>query len=303
MSAVLKRDQEQIEPPHDITLSIPLTDAHRRAMLANGAALRLAESYVIDCHEVAETAAAEILTINKQIAGIKTMYEDLGREPKSTLSKLKAWFMPGITEREMAIDIIKERLKGWDAQERTRIAVENKQREEAAAKIRREAEARARAEEDRAQQIARDKQREADEQEAKRKQAEADGNTRAAAAAAAARGRAEQEAAAAFNVGAAKAEQHHLAAAASAIGAAPVEQARVAGATMRDNWIAKLKPDTTEAQARALIVTAAANNPMLLGVIEINESALNKLAKGLHEAFDVPGYVAVNDRLIAGKRK
>ena len=303
MSAVLERDQEQIEPPHDITLSIPLTDAHRRAMLANGAALRLAESYVIDCHEVAETAAAEILTINKQIAGIKTMYEDLGREPKSTLSKLKAWFMPGITEREMAIDIIKERLKGWDAQERTRIAVENKQREEAAAKIRREAEARARAEEDRAQQIARDKQREADEQEAKRKQAEADGNTRAAAAAAAARGRAEQEAAAAINVGAAKAEQHHLAAAASAIGAAPVEQARVAGATMRDNWIAKLKPDTTEAQARALIVTAAANNPMLLGVIEINESALNKLAKGLHEAFDVPGYVAVNDRLIAGKRK
>lgn len=303
MSAVLEREQEQIEPPHDITLSIPLTDAHRRAMLANGAVLRLAESYVIDCHEVAETAAAEILTINKQIAGIKTMYEDLAREPKSTLAKLKAWFMPGITEREEAIDIIKNRLKGWDAQERTRIAVENKQREEAAAKIRREAEAKARAEEERAQQIARDKQREADEQEAKRKQAEAEGNTRAASAAAAARGRAEQEAAAALNVGAAKAEQHHLSAAAATTSAAPVEQAKVAGSTMRDNWIAKLKPDTTETQAKALIVAAAATNPMLLGVIEINESALNKLAKGLHEAFDVPGYVAVNDRLVAGKRK
>lgn len=303
MSAVLQPVVTEVEPPHDITLSIKLTDAVRSAMLANGAATRLAESYMIDCHEVAESAASDILVLNRQIAGIKTIKDDLEKEPKSTLAKIRAWFVPGITEREEAIDIIKSKLKGWDAQERTRIAVENKQREEAAAKIRREAEARSRAEEERAQQIARDKQREADEQEAKRKQAEAEGNTRAAAAAAAARGRAEQEAAAALNAGAAKSEQHHLAAAAATTSAAPVEQAKVAGSTMRDNWVAKLKPDTTYAQAKALIVAAAATNPMLLGVIEIDLSSLNKLAKGLHESFDVPGYVAVNDRLVAGKRK
>lgn len=300
MNAVLKPELEQ---PHDVTIKLALTDAHRAAMAANGAALKLARSYVIDCADMANQAAAEILAFNKQIAGIKVMYEDLAAEPKSTLAKLKAWFVPGVHEREEAIGILKDRLKGWNEQETARIAIENKQRQDEADRVRREAEAKARAEEERAAQIARDKQAEADRQEAIRKQAEADGNTRAAAAAAAAKGKAEQEAAAAAHVGAAKAEAHHMAAAAATTNAAPVQIAKVANAGMRDNWIAKLAPDTTEAQAKALIVAAAATNPMLLGVIEIDTSALNKLAKGLHESFTVPGYVAFNDRQVTGKHK
>lgn len=306
MSAVLQQaanDTATVEAPHDITLKIPLTDAHRAAMIANGAALKLAQSYVIDCADMANQAAAEILTFNKQIAGIKVMYEDLAAEPKSTLAKLKAWFLPGVKEREEAVGILKDRLKGWNEQETARIALENKKRQDEADRVRREAEARARAEEERAKQVARDKQAEADRQEALRVQAEAEGNKRAAAAAAAAKGKAEQEAAAAVHVGAAKAEQHHLEAATAVSAAAPIQQAKVAGAGMRDNWIAELLPDTTEAQAKALIVSAAATNQMLLGVIEINESALNKLAKGLHEAFNVPGYRAVNDRKVTGKHK
>lgn len=300
MSAVL--EQPQVEQPHDITVKIELTDAARAAMTANGTAIRLAESYVVDCHQVAGQAANEILLFNKQIAGIKLVYADLAKEPKATLEKLKAWFVPGVKEREQAIDIIKSRLKTWDEQERNRIALENQQRQQEQDRIRREAEAKARAEQERANQIARDKQAEADRQEANRKQAEAEGNTRAAAAAAAAKGKAEQEAAAATHVGQQKAEAHHLAAATAAT-AAPVEQVKIAGTTMKDNWVAKLKPDVSEAEAKKLIVAAVATNPMLLGVINIDEGALNKLAKGLHEAFDVPGYVAVNDRIVAGKRK
>lgn len=302
MSAVLEQTQVA-ETPHDITLKIELTDAARAAMAANGTAIRLAESYVVDCHEVAEQAASEIRTFNQQIAGIKLVYNDLAKEPKSTLEKLKAWFVPGVKEREQAIEILKARLKTWDDQERKRIALENQQRQQQQDRIRREAEAKARGEQEKAQQVARDKQREADEQEAKRKQAEADGNKRAAATAAAAKGKAEQEAAAAVHAGQQKAEAHHLVAATASTIAAPVAQTKVAGTTMKDNWIARLKSDITAAEAKKLIVAAVAANPMLLGVIEIDTGALNKLAKGLHEAFDVPGYEAFNDRLVAGKHK
>jgi len=301
MSAVL--EAPVVEAPHDLTINVQLTDAARAAMTANGGCLRLAESYEIDSHDIAELAAAEILAFNKQIANIKTMHDDLAREPKATIAKLKAWFVPGINEREEAIGILKSRLKLWNEQETARIALENKKRQDEADRVRREAEAKARAEQDRAAQIARDKQREADEQEALRVKAEAEGNTRAAAAAAAAKGKAEQEAISAVQLGQDKAEHHHLAAATVATVAAPVAVAKVAGASMKDNWIAKLKPDVTEAEAKKLIVAAAINAPMLLGVIEIGQGSLNKLAKGLHEAFDVPGYVAFNDRQVAGKHK
>lgn len=301
MSAVL--ETPVVEAPHDLAIKIELTDAARAAMTANGGCLRLAESYEIDSHDIAELAAAEILAFNKQIANITAMHDDLAKEPKATIAKLRAWFVPGIKEREEAIGILKTRLKLWNEHETARIALENKRRQDEADRVRREAEAKARAEQERAAQIARDKQREADEQEALRAKAEAEGNTRAAAAAAAAKGRAEQESAAAIQVGQDKAEHHHMASAAATTTAAPKVAPKVAGVSMKDNWIAKLKPDVTEAEAKRLIVAAAPAAPMLLGVIEISQGSLNKLAKGLHEAFDVPGYVAFNDRQVAGKHK
>ena len=298
MSAVLERTET---PQLSVTLT--MTDEIRAKLREGEGAVVVADAYTIDCTEMAEAAATEMNTCKRAIVKLEDLRRGFTAPAQTIIDNARALFNPAIDGYKRAEFMLKERLGAWDTQERNRIALENKQREEAARKIRQEAEEKARAEEAKARQIAADKQRLADEQEALRVKAEAEGNQRTAAAIAKKKAKLDQQAASAIENGAAKAEQAHLEAAAATTEAAPVAQAKVVGATMAVNWIAERKPNITEAEAKKLIVAATVTNPMLLGVIDINEGALNKLAKGLHEAFDVPGYIAVKDFQVRGKRK
>lgn len=292
---------EVVETPHDLTVAIVLTDDIRRQLSANGASLTIANSIIVEDDEGKQTADEEMLAFNKQIAGMTTMYEDLAAEPKKSLEKLKNWFRPGIEERRAAIDILKGRIKFYLEHKAAEKAIEDQRRAAEAARIRQETEAKAAAETARAEQQAAEKRRQAEEADAARKKAEAEGDARAAATAAAASARAMQEAQAAIENGQQRAQAATLAGAAAATAAAPTAIKGKGG--LRDKWIAQLKPNTTAEQAKALIVAAAVNNPMLMGLIKIDLAALDKSAAAFKTALDVPGYVAVNDQRVVSKHK
>jgi len=290
--------------PATLSVTLSFTDEIRQKLREGEGALAVAEAYEIDSPDMAQVAADELTTVKGAIVKIEELRKGFLEPAKKIIDNANALFNPALDGYRAAESTLKQRLAGWSEREKQRIALENARREEEARKARQEAEAKAAAERARAEQQAAEERRKAEEAEARRKQAEAEGNARAAAAAAAEVAKAQERAAAAVENGEAKAVEAHLSAAASVVEAAPVVQAKIAGVQMRDNWSAELRSGTTPDQAKILIVQEAAAGRMdLLGIIEINESALNKLAKALKTNFNVPGYAAKNTPIVAGSRK
>lgn len=156
--------------------------------------------------------------------------------------------------------------------------------------------ARAAAEAERRAREAGDKEAQRQAAEAKRK-ADEEAQARAKAEAAA-----HEKAQSAVDNGAASAEKAQLEAAASIAAPAMVET-KLAGNTMRDNWIAKLKPNVTEDQARNLIAAECAARPELAAFLKLDMAAINRGAKTYKQAMNVPGFEAKNERIAAGSRK
>ena len=79
--------------------------------------------------------------------------------------------------------------------------------------------------------------------------------------------------------------------------------AKIAGTSVRENWIPVLNQGETEASAIELIIKASATDPQLCGLLKLDQSALNRLAKALKTAMRVPGYTAKDAPTLAGARK
>lgn len=285
MNAVLEKPAA---PPLSVTLS--LTPEIQASLQEGESALIAVQSYEIADADTANAVAGEMNGYKRAIVRLEDLRKGFLRPAQEIIDNAKALFNPAIDGFKAAEAHCKTLLAGWTDKEQKRVALENLQREEVARKLRQEAEAKAAAELARANEEAAEKRRKAE--------AEAAAGNPAKAA------KLQEQARAAEENGAARAQEAHLQAAAATT-AMPVAQAgKIAGAQMRDKWIAKLLPGHTTFDAKAKIVEAIGKGRTeLLGVLDLNESAIRKMAEGLHEAMNVPGYQAVNEPIVAGSKK
>lgn len=296
MSAVMK-DQDA----SSMTVVLRMDDTIQKMITHSEGALTEASALVIDSSEMAQIASNERKDLANRIDNMKAARKKFVAPAEEIIENAKALFNPAIQALEGARELIGKGMLEWDRKERERIDAENRERESAERKARQEAAARAAAALARADEIAAAERRNAEEAETRRKQAEAEGNARAAAAAAADIAKANERAQAVqenAQIKASVAQVEVVAATPAAV--APV---KITGSSVRENWVAQLKPGVTEDQAKAMIVAACPNNPQLLGLLDLNTSSINKMAKALKKVMDVPGYTAVNSPKLAGARK
>lgn len=291
---------EQI--PQTLAVTLAVTEEVRSQLGAGNDALVLAQSFEIDCAEMAQAAADQRATFSKQITHFEGMRKKLIEPSMSIIETARGWFNPMINGLTDAKKLLGDKLLVWEKQEQDRIREANRQREELARKLRQEAEQKAAQERARAEEQAREARRKAAEAEEARRKAEAEGNTRAAAAAAAAAAKAHEQATAAIENGEAAAQAAQLHAA--AVATMPAQTAaKVTGFGSRENWVAELDKGMTEHDVIRKIAAVLATRPELIGLLDLNLSAANKLAKALKSAFSVPGLIAKDDRIAAGTRK
>ncbi len=286
-----------------LSVTLNMTDDVRRQLQQGETALVQARKYEIVCPGDAQLVAEEMNGYKRTIVRLEDLRKGFLKPAQEIIENAKSLFNPAIDSLKGAEQHCKRLLGDWDAKERTRIEAERQAAEATARKARQEAEAKAAAERARAEELAREERRKAAEAEERRRKAEAEGNARAAAAAAAEAAKATEKAAAAVENGEARATQLHLEAAAVASAAPVLERAKVAGASMRDNWVARRKDGVSAENAKSQIVAACAARPDLLGLLELNEGAINKLAKALKTSLNVPGYEARNEPIVSGSRK
>lgn len=285
-------------------VAIPISAEIRADLQAGNGVIEEAESYVIDCAEMAQVVADRMNGFKRAAEAIDEKRKHLLEPAKQMVERVNDFFRPAVEGLRRAEGICKVKLAGWADKERARLAEEARQREEVARKARQEAEARAAAERAKAEEIAAQKRREAEEAERRRKEAEEAGNTRAAQAAAAAAAKALEAADAAIENGAAKATEAELVGTAVAAAQATIsEPAKIAGFSQRRNFVARLNDGISEVQAKELIVKEAASRPELLAFLDLNWKALDRAAKTFEDNLNVPGFCAKNVPIGAGSRK
>ena len=292
-----------IENSKSLTISLKMSADDQSQIVTGIASLDDANSLIIDCAEMAQFASDERTSLARRIDRLKDARKGFLAPAQQIMDHAKAMFDPALCALEQSRGVIGGKLKVWTEAQEAKAAEASRIAANAERKARAEAEAKAAAEMARADEQAAAARRQAEEAEERRKQAEAEGNSRAAAAAAAAAASALARAESAIEAGAAKAEAVLMQAA--AVAPLPVAApTKIAGSQMRDNWVAQLKPGTSREQATRMVAAAAVGGRNdLWAHIELTDASLNKLAKALKGAMDVPGYEAYNDRQIAGARK
>lgn len=288
--------------PTDMPLSVTLAmdEATRQQLRQSESIVEVAEAYVIDSPEMAQSAKLELDSVKARYRKIEELRKGFIAPARQIIDNAQALFNPALRALEHAEVILKSRLSGWTV-EQQRIADEARRKaQEEERRRQQEAESQAAAARARAEEQAAQKRREAEEAEARRKQAEAEGNTRAAAAAAAEAAKKEEQAKAAIENGEAKATEVQLAAAAAPTAVTVPEPTKVSGFQLRDNWIAELAGD--EDAAKVAICTAIGNGRIeLLSLLALDMKAANKLAKALKGNFNVPGLKARNAPIAASR--
>lgn len=306
MSAVLQERQEQVETPTTQTIVLPVSEQLMAGIRSAGAVVE-AQAWEITDAQMAQLAAVQRTTWAKRIDAIKSMRKDFVEPAQLILERAKKWFLPPIEDLEAGREILGAKLLTWDQQEKARLAREQAERAAAARRLRQEAEAKAAAERARAEEQAREARRKEQEAQEAQRKALAEGNARAAAAAAAEAAKQAEKAQAAVENGEAKAQAAQLEAAAHVAAAPVAEPVKIVGQSVKDNWVRELVPGLTEEDAKAMIAAAATRGaelrPELLGLLKLDTSAIDKMAKALKGSMRVPGFVAVNRPQIAGSRK
>lgn len=302
MSAVL---QESFEPTQ-MPVTVELSQEAKREITATGSALAIAQSFEVDCVEMAQALADERRAWAAKIDMLSKWEAGALAPAKKALEEMKVWvanqFGAKRADYTAARELAGQKLLAWDQAEKARIAREQAEREALARKLRQEAEAKAAAEQAKAQAIAAEKRKKEQEALEAQRKAEAEGNARAAREAAARAAKAAEEANAAVENGNAKAQEVQLQAAAQVT--APVaEPVKIAGQAVKDNWVAELAAGLTEDDAKRLIAIAAVERPELLGLIKLDMTAVNRMAKALKGVMHVPGFTAANRPQLAGSRK
>lgn len=246
--------------------------------------------------------------LTKPLDELKSKIMDLFRQPIALLDQaeaaLKGAMLTYSTEQERQAAEARRQAEETARKERERLereAREAREKAEAEARRQREEEARRKAEAERAQREAEEARRR--EEEAKRRGDEEAARKARDEAAHLERERREQEAAArkaaskadsATQQGEAKAEE--LTTQSQLVSAAPVAiaPAKAAGTSTRKKWKARVTD-------KAALVKYIAAHPQFLHVLEVNESALNKLAGAMEENLNIDGCQVYQEAILAAK--
>lgn len=290
-----------------LSVTLRLDEAMRDRLSASETVMDVIREYVVDSPEMAQAANGEIQSIKKKIEEIEAVRVGFVKPARDIIEHAQAIFDPALKALREAEQMLKFRLGDWTLKQQRLADEARRARDEQERRIRQEAEAKAAAERARAEQEASEKRRQAAEQEEIRKKAELDGNAKVAAKAAADGARLEEEARSRQQQGDLRASEHTLSAAA-AISSAPavVEPAKVDGFSMRDNWQVELdgaENDVVKTIAGEIVGTRVdksgnfnygAPRPELVGLLKLDLSAANRMAKALKGVMNVPGLRAVN---------
>lgn len=278
-------------------LTLQLDERQRQQLAEVGAIVTAAESYVIDCPEVASLANEELRAVITRKERIEAMRKDFVTPAQQIIENAKKWFSPSIDACVRAEAILKGKLSAWMGEQK-RIADEHRRAAEAEARrLREDAERKAAAERARAEEAAAEARRKAADAAERERKAREEGNARGVAAAVAERARREEEERQRRAEGERRAQELEMAAAAAAPTTPTPEPTKVDGFSMRKNWIAELAPDCNESDAKLKIVMQIAKEARWdqLALLAIDWKCANKLAKALEDKFNVPGLKARNN--------
>lgn len=273
--------------PSAMLASLSQLAAPRPAELMTPAAMYLESARLMPVTTVEEYgfAADELREIKSRQDRHEKLRTSITGPLNGVLKSINALFKPAAEALSEAELIIKAKMLAFDQAQQA-----------AAAKARAEAEARAQAERERlareaaAAEAAATAQLQALQQQAQQAQAAGD----EAAAAAAQQQAAAVQAQAATNAAIATATATAIESAAAAVEIAP--KAAVKGVTRRSKWVASVHD-------KAALLAHIAQNPSLLALVEINQSALNKLADAQREGFSLPGCSASQEFSLAAAKK
>lgn len=325
----LSQGQSTIETPENLSLTLAVPPVLNVKVLEGSSLLAEANEFVIDCKEMADIAAANMKTCRSMYEGIDVMRKEFLEPAALLVERAKKWFLPPINAAKEAEQVYKTKLIAYRKEVDEREAAERRQRDEDARRARQEAdrkaaEIKAKADEEarqkreqalreaRAREDAERREREAAEQarrakeagdrEAQRKAEEERRNAEAEARSAALKeAKATEESLAVQENAEAKVNDLHMHAA--AVATAPVATVtKVAGFSMRKNW--KVRFARGYADENAVIRAIAAElptRPDLVGLLKLDMSAANKLAKALEGATSLPGLEAFNDPTGTGR--
>ena len=294
-----------------VSVSVPVgLDSGPQAML------RAAQVYVIDCPEMYEAAADDLKTVKAKYKEIEAKRTEIVKPLNEAVKAVNNLFRAPLEFLTEAESVLKTRLIGYDQeQERKRKAEQERLDAIARAEQARlraqaeEAERAAQAQREEAERIEREARekaaaeaRAAAEAIAQAKNAEARKAAQKAAEEAATRAAEEAQARAAENARR-EAEAQEAAAIAreqaqnAELMPAPIavtEKPKVSGLSGRE----KYKAEVTD---MATFVKAIADRPDLLGLLKVDDSALNKMAGALKSALSIPGVRVYAERQLASR--
>lgn len=293
------------------TSVVTLDDDTRQRLAVAEAALAAVEILVIEDNGDAAFAADQRNGYLRQIDQLEAKQETLLKpfvesmaKTKEGMDGIKAEFRPGLEHCRAAVVLLNTKIKTYAQEQKQLVDAKNEAIEKEARRIRWLAEEKATNERIKAAEEAAQIRLMAEESERKVAQAREAGRE--------AEAKAAETSAASFRTLAAKAEEEgaRRASLATLEGAvsAPAKigkPASIAGNQMREHWVPVLADGVMEDQALRMICEAIVkeNRSDLLGLLEINTTALNALARGLKTAMRVPGYFAHDDPVVAGSRK
>lgn len=259
-------------------------DASDAVVLAGKAqrALKNAQSLVIDSLNMYQLASADLMAVKALAKDVESKRTAITGPLNQAVKAVNDLFRAPKEYLESAEIALKGALITYDREQKRK-----------ADEIRREAERKAREERERIEAEAREAARKAHE-EADRIAAEA----AAAAAAGDATKAAELEQAAISTAEAGAVEARSIALTAELVTAAPVPLAsaapKVSGLSTRKNWKARCVD-------KMALIKFVANNPAFLNLLDVNQSALNQMAKAQKEAMQIGGVEAYPDDVMSAR--
>lgn len=284
-----------------LSVTLHMDESMRSALARDERALEAAQAYVIDCPEMATEANNELKAIKQRKARVEELRDGFVQPAKQILANARALFDPALRALERAEKHIKDDLIVWTQDQRKIEAEEQRKRDEA----RRIEEARIAAANAeaiaKAEQIAEGKRLEAEAAEARQRAALEANDIKAAAKAAGEAARLAEQATSITESAVARAQAAATMAHAAVPVAAPAM--KIEGLTVRDNYVAELALNTTDAQAIEKIAAQIAGGRRdLVSLLKLDLGAASRLAKVQKELFAVPGLVAVNRPVAASRR-
>jgi hypothetical protein len=269
----------------------------------------VADLIVIESAGDAQVAADEMNAYKQRSAQIEAEMKKVVEPAMQIITTARGWFQPTITLYREAEANVKRRLIDYRTQEEERVRRERVLADAAARKAQQEAEQKAAAERAQAEETARQERQRAADLERQRQAAVEAGNQIAASAAAAEAAAAQERAQAVLENAQQTSMQLQLEAQAS-VPAVPDGPVKIDGFTTRENFKARLRQGVEEENLPAMLIEGITGipratfvRPELMCLLEVDWTALHKLAKAQKKSMNVPGVEAYDARIAAGSRK